>query len=198
MRRHDAARATLVAFVAALVAALAAAPATAHDLEGTTAVVMLRPDGSFWVEIEADLDALLLGAGPGHDSSALVERIATLPEAEIEERLSRLRSLFQRRVRLRFDGEPAPFEVSFPDRRHAPSADEGEPPAPYLGLRARLGGRAPADWRAVTFFASRAFQQVRLTVADVASGRTARHDLEAGEESPPFARDPAGSASPSR
>lgn len=165
-----------------------AVPAGAHDLGRTSAALLLRAEGAFVVDITADLDAMLVGAGPGHDSAELASAIASWPEPERAERLERLRQLFERRMRIRFDGQPVAFEVSFPDRRPEPGVREGEAPAPWLGQRARLAGRVPAEWRAATFWASRAFQEVRLTILDTGSGRQATHELEAGEESPPFAR----------
>jgi hypothetical protein len=148
---------------------------------------VLRADGSFLVEISADLDALLLGAGSGHDSAVLAARVAAMGEKELEDGLERLRGLFQRRIRVRFDGEATPFGVSFPDRQPAMTS-ESEPPSSVLGLRARLAGRAPENWSELTFWASRAFQQVRWTVVQLESGRSDAKDLEVGEESPPFRR----------
>lgn len=159
----------------------------AHDLEATTVAAVLRADGSFVVEITADLDALLLAAGAVHDSVALSTAVAALPAPELAARLEKLQGLFQRRLRVRFDGEPAPFTVSFPDRRTDAAAGAAAASS-YLGLRARLSGRSPHDWRELTFWASRAFQQVDLTVVDAATGRSVRHQLEVGEESPPFER----------
>ena len=62
-------------------------------------------------------------------------------------------TLLTRRLRVRFDGEPVPFEVTLPERGNP--TPEGLPSA--LGLVARLSGRVPAGAREVTFFASRAF-----------------------------------------
>lgn len=67
----------------------------------------------------------------------------------------------KRRLRVRFDGEPAPFEVELPQRGQ--ETPPGAPPS-ALGLVARISGRAPEGAGAVTFFASLAFPPVRLTL----------------------------------
>jgi hypothetical protein len=123
----------------------------------------------------------------------LAARVAAMREEELEDGLERLRGLFQRRIRVRFDGEAVPFGVSFPDRQLAMSSESSgaEAPSSILGLRVRLAGRAPEDWSELTFWASRAFQQVRWTVVQLESGRSDGKDLEVGEESPPFRRIPA-------
>lgn len=185
-------RAASIAVAAVLLLGVGSASVRAHDLEETTVAVVLRADGAALVEVTADLDALLLGAGSGHDAAELVARIAALPEAEREASVDRLRALFQRRVRLRFDGQPVPFDVSFPDRRAGAVSSGGEEAPSWLGLRVRLSARAPGDWRRFSFWASRAFQAVRLTVVELASGRTAVHELEVGEESPAFERGSGG------
>ena len=103
---------------------------------------------------------------------------------ELDDRVDRLRQLFQRRVRFRFDGEPAPFEVSFPDRG-TPAATESEIPT-LLGLTARLNGRVPAEATELEFFASRAFSEVNLTIRDETRNLTSRALLEPGARSDPF------------
>ena len=103
---------------------------------------------------------------------------------ELEARLDRLRQLFQRRVRVRFDGEPAPFEVSFPDQG-TPAATESSIPT-MLGLTARLTGIVPDGAREMEFFASRAFSDVHLTVRDETRGLTTRSVLERGARSDPY------------
>jgi hypothetical protein len=82
---------------------------------------------------------------------------------------------------VRFDDEPAPFAVSLPERGARPPGSQ--PSA--LGLVAQLDGRIPAGARTVSFFASRAFPPVRLTV--VGPDRRARpiSVLDRGETSRP-------------
>jgi hypothetical protein len=61
---------------------------------------------------------------------------------------------------------------------------EGLPPT-ALGLVARLSGRSPANAQEVTFFASRAFPPVRLTVARAGEGTGPIEILAPGAESWP-------------
>ena len=160
------------------------APTLTHPLTFTDTTVVLRPDGTFQADLVVDLDALALGAPPGADDAALVAELQSLSPAELAERLDRLRTLFQRRVRLRFDGEPAPFEVSFPEQG-TPAATDAVIPT-MLGLTARLTGMVPAGASDMEFFASRMFSDVHLTVRDEIRDLTTRSVLERGARSDPY------------
>ena len=160
-------------------------PSLAHPLTFTDTTIVLHPDGSFQTDLICDLDALALGAPQNADDAALVAALRALSPGELEERLDRLRQLFQRRVRVRFDGEPAPFEVSFPDQG-TPAATESVIPT-MLGLTARLTGLVPAGATDMEFFASRAFSDVHLTVRDEIRDLTTRSVLERGARSDPYA-----------
>ena len=94
---------TLAAFACAL--PLLAAQVSAHSLELTDTLIVLKTDGTFQVDMTCDLDALALGAPQGADSAALAARLRALPAEEIEEHLGRLRSYFERRVRIRLPGQ---------------------------------------------------------------------------------------------
>jgi hypothetical protein len=163
---------------------LGATPLAAHDFTITDTYLLLENDGTFQVEMTCDLDALLLGVGPGHPPEELVARIASLDEPVLEERRARLVDYFERRVRVRFDGEPAPFVVTFPDRVELAGAVPGPPT--YLGVSARLTGVVPADAESVTFFASRTFRAVHIALLRQSGGPAQRRLLGVGEESPPF------------
>jgi len=137
---------------------LGAAPAAAHTFAFTEVQVTLGAE-EFTADINCDLDALALGVDPSADSAALAAEIANLPLAARDELAARLTDFMTRRLRLRFDGTPVPFTVSFPAR--------GKPGAPgaapsYFGLVARLDGRIPKGAKEATFFASRAFPLVRV------------------------------------
>ena len=173
-----AARLTLVVLVGV------PAASRAHPLTFTETTIVLRPDGSFQTDLICDLDALALGAPQNADDAALVAALGALAPVELEARLDRLRQLFQRRVRVRFDGEPVPFEVSFPDQG-TPVATESSIPT-MLGLTARLTGIVPDGAREMEFFASRAFSDVHLTVRDETRGLTTRSVLERGARSDPY------------
>ncbi len=158
--------------------------ALAHPLRFTDTTVILRGDGTFQADLTTDLDALALAAPQDSDDAALVAALTALSPAEFEERLDRLRQLFERRVRLRFDGEPAPFEVTFPDYG-TPAATEAEIPT-LLGLTARLTGNIPAEAEELEFFASRAFAEVNLTILDEVRDISRQSLLERGDRSEPF------------
>ena len=156
----------------------------AHPLAVTETTLTLHDDGTFQVDLITDLDALALSVPQTTDDTKLVAALQALTQAEFEERVDRLRRLFRRRVRVRFDGEPAPFEVTFPDHG-APRADWTEIPT-VLGLTARLTSAIPDGSREVAFFASRAFLAVHLTVVDKRRDMTSRFVLERGARSDPF------------
>ncbi len=173
-----------LALPAAALFALLPVSAGAHPLTFTDTTVVLQRDGTFRADLLVDLDALALGAPQSADDAELTAAVRGLSPAELDEALGRLRRLFQRRVRLRFDGEPAPFEVSFPDHG-APAATESAIPT-VLGLTARLTGAVPPDAAELEFFASRAFAEVNLTIRDERRGVTRQALLERGARSDLF------------
>jgi hypothetical protein len=158
--------------------------AVAHPLRYTDTTVVLQADGTFQADLITDLDALALGAPQDADDAELVAALRAMSADELDAQVARLRTLFERRVRLRFDGEPAPFDVTFPDRG-TPAATESSIPT-LLGLTARLTGVVPAGARELEFFASRAFSEVNLTIRDDARGVTSQGLLEPGARSDPF------------
>jgi hypothetical protein len=94
---------------------LALAPvARGHVFEFTDTRVVLTGDGRFVAEMVADLDALALGVDPALDPGEVAAAIRALSPAEREATEARLRRFFEIRVRVRFDGQPAPFALSFP------------------------------------------------------------------------------------
>ena len=163
---------------------LATSVANAHPLLFTETTLTLRDDATFQVDLIADLDALALGAPQDTDDAELVATIEALSSAQRADLIARLAGLFERRVRVRFDDTATPFSVTFPDLG-TPSATESEIPT-VLGLTARLTGTIPAGATDVSFFASRAFSDVHLTVVDEARDITVRSVLERGARSDPF------------
>ena len=147
----------------------------AHDLSLIDTRVVFTADGRYSVEMVCDLDALMLGLGPGHESQQVAAYITALSPAERDAGVSRLERLFERRVRNRFDGEPARFAVSLPDATRS-----------TLGTVARLDGEIPEAASSYTFFASRSFRQIRLSVGWEGSEDRYELLLPAGEESAPF------------
>ena len=158
--------------------------ATAHPLTFTDTTVVLRTDGTFEADLIVDLDALALGAPQNADDAELVAALMAMTPSEFDEQLDRLSQLFQRRVRFRFDGTPAPFTVTFPDHG-ATAATESTIPT-LLGLTARLTGVVPPEALELEFFASRAFSEVNLTIRDEIRDLTRQALLERGARSDPF------------
>ena len=155
---------------------------TSREAAAPTVVeARLSFDGAFEVDLYTDLDALLLGLSPVAPASRRLLAMESLRRAGREaedEAVARLTDLLRRRLRLRFDGEAAPFEIAFPERR---ATGGGE--LLTLGSFARLCGTAPAGARAFTFFASRSFRGVELRVR--AGDRGSREVLEPGAASAP-------------
>ena len=156
----------------------------AHPLAFTEVTLTLGADGAFEADLIYDLDALALGAPIDTDDAELAAALESLSPDELATRLARLRRLFERRVRVRFDGDPAPFDVSFPDHGTSRATEAAIPTV--LGLTARLSGQAPEEAATVGFFASRAFGEVHLTILDPARGIEARTVLEPGARSDPL------------
>ncbi len=161
-----------------------AAPAHAHPLAFTEVTLTLRGDGAFEANLIYDLDALALGVPVDTDDAELAAALQDLPAEEFAARVAGLRRLIERRVRVRFDGQPAPFEVAFPDHG-TPRATDAEIPT-VLGLTARLRGRIPEGASTVGFFASRAFGEVHLTIVDARRAVEVRSLLEPGARSDPL------------
>ncbi len=162
-------------------------PATlvhAHTLPFTETTIVLYPDGTFQADLICDLDALALGVPQDSDEAALVAALRALSTDELEDRLDRMQQLFQRRVRVRFDGAPAPFDVSFPERGTAAATNATIPTV--LGLTARLAGTVPTGASELEFFASRAFADVHLTILDENRDHAVTTVLERGARSDPY------------
>ncbi|HET7294019.1 MAG TPA: HupE/UreJ family protein [Vicinamibacteria bacterium] len=170
------------AVIAAFLFLSATPDARAHDLAFTEVRLLIDAQGGFRADVTCDLDALALGVDSSADSAALAAEIEALPPPERERLLEGLVALLRRRVRVRFDGTPAPFEVSLPDAGRPEPA--GALPS-ALGLTARLEGRIPPGAREVSFFASRAFPPVRLSVVNESSGTQSSELLPRGGDSPP-------------
>ena len=158
--------------------------ADAHPLTFTATTLTLKTNSTFEVDLQYDLDALALGGSITTDDTELVQTLEELSTTEFSTTLERLRRLFERRVRVRFDGTPIPFSVDFPDYGTTQTTNAEIPTV--LGLTARLVGNIPANAETVEFFASRAFASVHLTIVDEIRNREARMVLEQGARSTPF------------
>ena len=159
-------------------------PARAHDFTITATAATFRADGSFQIDMICDLDALALGVPSSQDSAALARQLREMPPSESNAAIANLRTLFIKRTRIRFDGTEVEPTVEFPEYSATPSEHTEIPSC--LGVTARLSGRVPENARTFTFWASRAFQAVHLTILrDGVEGET-KHILAVAEESPPY------------
>ncbi len=161
-------------------------PALAHDFTITATSVRILSNRTYQIDMTCDLDALALGAANNADSAKLAETLRAMSREELEAALQRLRELFQKRVRIRFDGTATTPSVDFPEYGATPS-EHSEFPS-VLGVTARLAGPIPDGALELTFWASRAFQAVHLTVVydDDPDPQPLRHILGVAEESPPI------------
>jgi hypothetical protein len=178
--------------VVALFGMVAAPSAAAHDFAFTDVRLVVEPQGGFQADVVCDVDALALGVDASADSAALAAEIDALTPADRKRLVHALAELLSRRLRVRFDGVPVPFSVSLPE------AGRSEPPGALptaLGLRARLTGQVPDRAHEISFFASRAFPPVRLTVRIGHAGVETTEVLTRGAESRPVPL--AGAVAPS-
>ena len=155
-----------------------------HPLTFTDTTLTLTANNTFQVDLQYDLDALALGASISTDDAVLVNTLEQLSTDDFNNTLDRLTRLFERRVRIRFDGTPVPFSVEFPDHGTPRSTNAAIPTV--LGLTARLTGNIPDNAQTVEFFASRAFAEVHLTIVDETRNIEHRIILEQGARSTPF------------
>ena len=161
--------------------------ANGHPLTFTATTLTLSANDSFQVDLQYDLDALALGVSITTDDAVLVNTLEQLSTSDFNNALDRLKRLFERRVRVRFDGTPVPFSVDFPD--HGTPRATGAVIPTILGLTARLTGTIPEGAQTVEFFASRAFAEVHLTIIDETRDIEHQMILEQGARSTPFQLD---------
>lgn len=172
------------AWLALVVVVAAGGTARAHDFSITATTAVFRADGTYQIDLTIDLDALCLGVAQSEDSAVVAAALRAMPAAELESRIADLRGLLARRTRVRFDGRAVEPTVSFPEYAATPSEHTENPGV--LGVTARLTGVVPAGAATFTFWASRAFQAVHLTIRREGVEGEERHVLAVAEESPPF------------
>ncbi len=160
-------------------------PATAHDFTITETHVRFTADRAYAIEMKCDLDALALGAESKRDSAELVRRLRALSPEELETCARNLKAMLQKRVRVRFDGADAGFEVSFPAL--GVGMDHADEIPTVFGVTARMTGVVPAGAREFSFWASRSFNAVHLTITREGSDAVERQVLAVGAESRPYA-----------
>ncbi len=148
--------------------------AAGHELGFSRTTVALFADGSFRVDLVADLDALAMGVPQDTDNELLMEALDAMGDEQLEETLADLRQMFLRRVRVRFDDATVLPEVAFPDARTARARDQET----VLGLIARLTGRVPEGAGELTLQASRAFPPLHVSFVDARARGLSPVDLD--------------------
>ena len=162
------------------------APATrAHTFDFADVLLVIKSDGSWLADVQVDVDALALGVSPTSDANENVAALQAMSYAELEAAIQRAEETLQRRVRIRFDDEPQPARVEFPDIENETLL---QAPAPsLLGLTARFSGRVPEGAEEVSFFTSRALGNTHFTLLHQPTGRTDQYPVEPGARTEPFA-----------
>ncbi len=163
--------------------------APAHTFERTTTTLRVDRARNFDVTLKLDLDALALGVDPSTDPETVARTLLEMTEADFQKAEDGLRNLLLRRLRVKADGRPLPFEVSFPQFNPRGSRTVVE----IFGLEAQLRGRLPVPAREIVFFASRAFPAIELSFKDEGTGRNEFHICLPGEECPPIKLTPGAS-----
>jgi hypothetical protein len=166
-----------------LLSICAGGAAEAHDFAFTDALLVLKTDRTYQIDLRVDVDALALGVSPRADAEEVVAKLSSLSAAEFEAAVEQARDTLLRRVRLRVDGEKLWPTITFPQLENP--VDEPAVPT-VLGTVARLDGPLPEGARELTFGASRAFSAVHLTILDQASATGVKHVLAPGAECPPY------------
>ena len=162
-------------------ACLVPSQASGHSFRFTDVQIRLL-SREFEIRVISDLDALALGTSQDADSAELAARLQGMPEAEFQTAVDGLKELIQRRIRLRIDGQAVPLRVTFPQFRPDRRVVEDS----ILGTLLELRGTLPDGAGEISFFASRAFPPVRLTLRGADDRVLASLLLERGERSPPF------------
>lgn len=162
---------------------LVAAPAAAHEFTITKTDLLLRRDGTFQVDLIADLDALALGRPQTDPNDLLAATLRSMPPEELAATRERLADYFVRYTRIRFDGaSKLRPTVEFPE--FDPGGEQKREIPSVFGVTARLVGEVPAEAKTVTFGASRTFQAVHLTVHREGEPGVVVHVVGIGDDSP--------------
>ena len=169
-----------VAALLALLALIAGSPAFAHSFARTATRLHVDAARNFDATLKLDLDALALGADPAIEPEVAARMLLDMNDADFKAAEDGLVRMLSRRLRVRVDGKPVPYQISFPGFRPRPERIGTE----VFGLEARLEGRVPEGAKEIEFFASRAFPAIELSFEDEGTGRAEFHICLPGEECP--------------
>jgi len=176
-----------MALVFALVSSM---PVEGHVFERTRTELRIDSARNFEATLRLDLDALALGIDPSTPPEEAAGFLTAMSDDDFQKTEAALRNVLARRLRVRVDGKPMAFDLSFPQSR--PRTAPG--PVEVFGLTARLEGKLPEGGRDIQFFASRSFPALELSFVDESTGRAEFHICLPGEECPriPLAGDAPG------
>ena len=152
----------------------------AHTFARTATRLHVDAARNFDVTLKLDLDALALGLDPTVAPEVAAKTLLGMNDADFKTAEEGLENMLSRRLRVRVDGKPVPYRISFPRFRPRPERLGVE----VFGLEARLDGHVPEGGKEIGFFASRAFPTVELTFEDEGTGRSEFHICLQGEECP--------------
>ncbi|HRB13695.1 MAG TPA: hypothetical protein PKU70_11855, partial [Vicinamibacteria bacterium] len=160
-----------VAALAALLTLMAGSPGFAHSFARTATRLHVDAARNFDATLKLDLDALALGVDPAIEPEVAARTLLDMSDADFKATEEGLVRLLSRRLRVRVDGKPVPYQISFPGFRPRPERIGTE----VFGLEARLQGRVPEGAKEIEFFASRAFPAIELSFEDAGTGRSEFH-----------------------
>jgi hypothetical protein len=164
-----------------LLALALAVAAQAHNFQFTQVVLVLSSNGTYQMDVSADIDALALGLDPATDSQVVADKMAALSPAELERATEHAQETIRQSVHLFFDGQEQQPEIAFP-QYGTPAARAAAVPT-VLGTLARLSGKIPDGARELTFSAGSELKIIELTIFDPAQSGQTFFTLNPGETS---------------
>lgn len=167
-------------FLSVLLVLLTSSSALAHTFARTVTRLHVDESRGFEATLRLDLDALALGADPTIEPEVAARTLLDMSDADFAATKEGLERMLSRRLRVRADGKPMPYRISFPGLSPRPERIGTE----VFGLEARLEGRLPDGAQEIEFFASRAFPTVELSFEDAGTGRKEFHMCLPGAECP--------------
>ena len=170
-----------------LAAGLLVASALAHEFTITPAMLVVRGDGSFQVDLGLDADALVAGLPLEAPAEDVAQAMREIPQERFPDAIDSARAAVQRDIRILFDQLPVDFEVSFP--HYGTSAAAATDPPTILGALARLTGRVPNGSRQVAFRAAERYKTVSFQLVLPSRSDPLSAVIRPGDASPAFRLD---------
>lgn len=170
----------------ALLVASAVRPSatSAHTFSFVDALLILKSDETFVLDVALNLDALALGLPADTDPQTTQAALEAMSGEERAKAIEATQAMLLKRVNVRVDDQLTALTVNFPEYG-TPLATESEHPT-VLGVTARFAGRYVAYAESIRLGVSRALGPVHLTIFEQHTGRSVWYVLGPGEEPPPF------------